>query len=200
MEQDKFPVKGVPAKAVTMKEVAFAAYHEHRAEQPASRRPTTIPPNMTSANSAYVAVVDVDRDQRREGTPVPGGDDCGTVINPIIVEGRPRRLTEASRWRFISEIHADAEEEQPEHQLHQLYLVPTSQRRRTGGRQRRHAGPRRPMGAKGVGQAERRQPGGVRQCRRRHAVALGVRRIDMPMSWTKLSARDPAAEGAEGVA
>jgi hypothetical protein len=54
----KFQVKGVPAKTVTMKEVAFAAYTNMAQNEPGLEATYYYhPPNMTYPNGAYVAVV-----------------------------------------------------------------------------------------------------------------------------------------------
>src|SRR4029453_4978718 len=86
----KFQVTGVPAKSVTMKEVAFAAYTNMAQNEPGLEASfSSAPPNMTFPSGTYVAVVDVDREtgevKVRRFLAV---DDCGTIINPVIVEGQ----------------------------------------------------------------------------------------------------------------
>ncbi|MGQ0663811.1 MAG: aerobic carbon-monoxide dehydrogenase large subunit [Pseudomonadota bacterium] len=96
---DRFRVKGLPEKTATMKEIAWAAYHN----PPAGMEPGLEaveyydPPNMTYPFGAYVCVVDIDpfigetKIRRFFGV-----DDCGTRINPMIVEGQIHGgLTEA---------------------------------------------------------------------------------------------------------
>jgi carbon-monoxide dehydrogenase large subunit len=96
---DRFRVKGLPEKQKTMKELAFAAY----GSLPDGIDPGLEavdyydPPNMTYPYGAYICVVDVDR---FTGEPSVRSfyalDDCGTRINPMIIEGQVHGgLTEA---------------------------------------------------------------------------------------------------------
>ena len=86
----KFQVKGVPTKTVTMKEVAFAAYTNMAQNEPGLEATYYYdPPNMTYPNGAYVAVVDIDRETgETKVRRFVAVDDCGVVINPMIVEGQ----------------------------------------------------------------------------------------------------------------
>src|SRR2546427_1351047 len=86
----KFQVKGVPSRSVTMKEWAFSAYTNPGQNEPGLEATNYYdPPNMTFPCRAYVAVVDIDREtgevKVRRFLAV---DDCGTVINPLVVEGQ----------------------------------------------------------------------------------------------------------------
>src|SRR5689334_3546391 len=86
-----FRVKGAPERAKTMQEIAFAAYTNHPQGMEAGLEAVNYydPPNLTFPFGAYVAVVDIDRGtgqvKIRRFLAV---DDCGTVINPMIVEGQ----------------------------------------------------------------------------------------------------------------
>ena len=91
-DQGRFHVKGSPDKAKTIGELAFASYGAglpEGMEQGLEAISYFDPPNFTWPFGAHVAVVDVD--------PETGGvslrkyiaiDDCGNVINPMIVEGQ----------------------------------------------------------------------------------------------------------------
>src|SRR5262249_33210641 len=59
----QFQVKGVPTKAVTMKDVAFAAYTNHPQGMEAGLEAVDYydPPNLTFPFGAYICVVDIDR-------------------------------------------------------------------------------------------------------------------------------------------
>jgi carbon-monoxide dehydrogenase large subunit len=89
----RFSVRGVPDRALTLADVAAAAWAAKTL--PAGLEPgleaTTVwdPPNFTFPSGTHVAVVEVD--------PESGGvrllrvvavDDCGRVINPLLVEGQ----------------------------------------------------------------------------------------------------------------
>ena len=90
-EVDRFKVKGVPGEEKTMKEVAWAAYND----VPEGMEPGLEavdyydPPNFTYPFGIYLCVLDIDKttgeaDVRR----FYALDDCGTRINPMIIEGQ----------------------------------------------------------------------------------------------------------------
>ena len=90
-EIDRFKVKGLPEKAVTMKEIAFAAYQNLPGDMEPGLEAVNYydPPNFTFPFGAYLCVVDVDRltgevKVRR----FYALDDCGTRINPMVIEGQ----------------------------------------------------------------------------------------------------------------
>ncbi len=91
-DQGRFHVKGSPEKAKTLGEIAFASYGaglpegmEHGLEAVSYFDP----PNFTWPFGANVAVVEVDADtgavDLRKYIAV---DDCGNIINPMVVEGQ----------------------------------------------------------------------------------------------------------------
>ena len=90
-EVDRFKVKGVPGQEKTMKEVAWAAYNN----VPEGMEPGLEavdyydPPNFTYPFGVYLCVLDIDK--RTGETTVRrfyALDDCGTRINPMIIEGQ----------------------------------------------------------------------------------------------------------------
>ncbi|MGA7860559.1 MAG: aerobic carbon-monoxide dehydrogenase large subunit [Thermoplasmata archaeon] len=87
----KFQVKGVPEKSKTMADVAFAAYTNPAPGTEAGLEAVDYydPPNMTFPFGSYICVVDIDKGTGevhvRRFVAV---DDCGTIINPMIVEGQ----------------------------------------------------------------------------------------------------------------
>ena len=111
-EVDRFKVKGLPEKQKTMKEIAWAAYNT----LPEGMEPGLEavdyydPPNMTYPFGAYICVVDIDADTG--ATKVRrfyALDDCGTRINPMIIEGQVHGgLTEAFAIAMGQEIAYDA--------------------------------------------------------------------------------------------
>jgi carbon-monoxide dehydrogenase large subunit len=108
---DGFRVKGNPSRAKTMKEIAWAAYNA----PPPGLEPGLEavnyydPPNMTYPFGAYFCVMDIDVDTgvakiRR----FYALDDCGTRINPMIIEGQVHGgLTEAFAIAMGQEIKYD---------------------------------------------------------------------------------------------
>jgi carbon-monoxide dehydrogenase large subunit len=92
-DQGRFAVRGAPGRAVTLAEVAAAAYAGKTL--PAGMEPgleaTTVwdPPNFTFPSGTHVAVVEVDADSGAVRLlRLVGVDDCGRVINPLLVEGQ----------------------------------------------------------------------------------------------------------------
>lgn len=96
---DRFQIKGNPEAHKTMKELAFASYNQAIPGLEPGLEAVSYydPPNMTYPFGAYFCVVDVDVDTgvvdiRR----FYALDDCGTRINPMIIEGQVHGgLTEA---------------------------------------------------------------------------------------------------------
>ncbi len=108
---DGFRVKGLPEKVKTMKEIAWAAYNNVPAgDEPGLEAVNYYdPPNMTFPFGAYICICDVDVDTgftkiRR----FYALDDCGTRINPMIIEGQVHGgLTEAFAIAMGQEIRYD---------------------------------------------------------------------------------------------
>jgi aerobic carbon-monoxide dehydrogenase large subunit len=108
---DRFQVKGLPEKVATMKEIAWAAYHS----VPEGMEPGLEavdyydPPNMTYPFGAYICVVDIDKDTgETKVRRFYALDDCGTRINPMVIEGQVHGgLTEAFGIAMGQEIAYD---------------------------------------------------------------------------------------------
>ncbi|MDJ0823351.1 MAG: aerobic carbon-monoxide dehydrogenase large subunit, partial [Paracoccaceae bacterium] len=96
---DRFVVKGAPERFKTMKEIAFAAYNQAiPGVEPGLEAVSYYdPPNMTYPFGAYICVLDVDVDTGEvDIRSFYALDDCGTRINPMIIEGQVHGgLTEA---------------------------------------------------------------------------------------------------------
>ena len=88
---DQFQVKGSPEQAKTIQEIAFAAYTNHPQGMEAGLEAVDYydPPNLTFPFGSYICVVDIDKGtgevKIRRFVAV---DDCGNIINPMIVEGQ----------------------------------------------------------------------------------------------------------------
>jgi aerobic carbon-monoxide dehydrogenase large subunit len=88
---DRFKVKGVPGQEKTMKEIAWAAYNNVPEDMEMGLEAENYydPPNFTFPFGAYVCVLDIDRytgeSRIRRFYAL---DDCGTRINPMIIEGQ----------------------------------------------------------------------------------------------------------------
>jgi carbon-monoxide dehydrogenase large subunit len=89
----KFQVAGAPDKSKSIPEVAFSAWTAHSlppdVEPGLEATAVYDPPNFTFPSGAHICVVEVDADtgltRIRRYVAV---DDCGTVVNPLIVAGQ----------------------------------------------------------------------------------------------------------------
>jgi carbon-monoxide dehydrogenase large subunit len=186
----KFQVKGVPAKSVTMKEVAFAAYTNPGPNEPGLEATQYYdPPNMTFPHGAYVAVVDVDREtgevKVRRFLAV---DDCGTIINPMIVEGQVHGgLTEGFAIAFMQEIQYDKDGNNLNTNFTD-YLVPTSlESPHWETANTVSPSPHHPIGAKGVGESPNvGSPAAFVNAVIDALSPFGVTHIDMPITRDKV--------------
>jgi carbon-monoxide dehydrogenase large subunit len=154
---DGFRVKGLPEKFKGMKEIVWAAYNSPPPGMEPGLEAVSYydPPNMTFPFGAYICVMDIDVDTgvykvRR----FYALDDCGTRINPMIIEGQVHGgLTEAFAIAMGQEIRYD-------HMGNVLtgsfqdFFVPTAVE--TPHWETDHTvtpSPHHPIGAKGVGES-----------------------------------------------
>jgi len=88
-----FRVKGAPDKAKTVPEIAFSAWTAHALPEGVEPglEATSVwdPPNFTFPSGTHVCVVEVDTETgETEILRYVAVDDCGEVINPMIVDGQ----------------------------------------------------------------------------------------------------------------
>ncbi len=201
-EVDRFHIKGVPEKSATMKDIAMAAYSNvpEGMEHGLEAVDYYDPPNMTFPFGAYICVVDIDRftgevKVRR----FYALDDCGTRINPMIIEGQVHGgLTEAFAIAMGQEIVFD-EGGNIQGASFLDYFLPTAVE--TPAWETDHTvtpSPHHPIGAKGV--AESPNVGGVSAFSNAVVDAfahLGVTHMPMPHTpwrvWQK--ARELGLDG-----
>ncbi|MFQ5922811.1 MAG: xanthine dehydrogenase family protein molybdopterin-binding subunit [Anaerolineales bacterium] len=91
--EGKVYVKGSPDKAMTLAGISFAAYQAHNLPEgmePGLEETAYFDPaNFTFPNAAHIAQVEVDRETGEVAIQrYIAVDDCGIVINPMIVEGQ----------------------------------------------------------------------------------------------------------------
>jgi carbon-monoxide dehydrogenase large subunit len=89
----KLRVKGAPDKAKSIPEIAFSAWHAHAlpdgVEPGLDETYVFDPPNFTFPSGAHIAVVEIDTETGATTIiKYVAVDDCGTVVNPVIVEGQ----------------------------------------------------------------------------------------------------------------
>jgi carbon-monoxide dehydrogenase large subunit len=186
----KFQVKGVPTKTVTMKEVAFAAYTNPGPNEPGLEATNYYdPPNMTFPFGTYIAVVDVDRETGEvKVRRFLALDDCGTIINPLVVEGQIHGgLTEGFAIAFMQEIQYDAEGNNLNTNFTD-YLLPTSlETPHWETANTVTPSPHHPLGAKGVGESPNvGSPAAFVNAVIDALSPLGVRHIEMPITRDKV--------------
>jgi len=190
-EPGKFYVKGAPSKAKTIQEIAFAAYTNLPPGMEAGLEAVHYydPPNLTFPFGTYICVVDIDKGtgevKVRRFVAV---DDCGNIINPMIVEGQIHGgLTEGLAIAFMQEISYD-ESGNVQGGTFMDYLVPTAVETPTWETDKTCTpSPHHPIGAKGVGESPNvGSPAAFVNAVVDALSHLGVRHIDMPVAPWKV--------------
>ncbi|NLG97136.1 MAG: carbon-monoxide dehydrogenase large subunit [Chloroflexi bacterium] len=202
-ERGKFYVKGSPDRFKTMQEIAFAAYTNHPPGMEAGLEAVNYydPPNLTYPFGSYICVVDIDRGtgevKVRRFVAV---DDCGTRINPMIVEGQIHGgLTMGFAPALLESINYD-ENGNIANPNFMDYLLPTAvETPRWELGETVTPSPHHPIGAKGVGEsATVGAPAAIVNAVVDALWHLGVKNIDIPMTpqkiWTVLKEHGAALE------
>jgi carbon-monoxide dehydrogenase large subunit len=183
---DRFRVKGNPSEAKTMKDICMASHTGNLPEgmeQGLNAVAYYDPPNLTFPFGAYVCVVDIDKfTGETKVRRFYALDDCGTRINPMIIEGQIHGgLTEAFAVAMGQQVPFD---ENGNHLGNSFldYFLPTAVE--TPKWETDHTvtpSPHHPIGAKGV--AESPHVGGI-PCFSNAVIDafahLGVTHMDMP--------------------
>lgn len=154
---DRFRVRGNPERFKTMTELAWAAYHEVPPGMEPGLEAVNYydPPNFTYPFGAYICVLDIDVDTgETKVRRFYALDDCGTRINPMIIEGQVHGgLTEAFAIAMGQELHYDADGNITTASL-QDYFLPTAVETPTWETDYTTTpSPHHPIGAKGVGES-----------------------------------------------
>ena len=190
-EPGKFFVKGAPEKAKTIQEIVFAAYTNHPQGMEAGFEATHYydPPNLTFPSGAYICVVDIDREtceiKVRRFVAI---DDCGNIINPMIVQGQVHGgLTQGIAPAMYEELIYD-ESGNILNGTFMDYLVPTaveSPSWETG-----HTvtpSPHHPIGAKGVGESPTvGAPPAIANAIVDALTPFGITHLDIPITPFKI--------------
>lgn len=194
-EVDRFKVRGHDDKFKTMKDISWAAYHQ----PPEGLEPGLEavhyydPPNFTFPFGIYLAVLDIDRSTgETKVRRFYALDDCGTRINPMIIEGQIHGgLTEGFAVAMGQLLSFDAQGNIQGNSLMD-YFIPTAVE--TPHWETDHTvtpSPHHPIGAKGV--AESPHVGSIPTFTAAMVDAfahMGVTHIDMPhtafRTWKEL--------------
>ncbi len=154
---DRFRVKGVPEMSKTMTELAFAAYNNVPPGMEPGLEAVSYydPPNMTYPFGAYVCVVDIDVDTGvTEIRRFYALDDCGTRINPMIIEGQVHGgLTEALAIAMAQEMDYDEYGNLKNASLLDFFLPTAVETPSWETDYTTTPSPHHPIGAKGVGES-----------------------------------------------
>jgi carbon-monoxide dehydrogenase large subunit len=190
-EPGKFSVKGAPQKSKTIQEIALAAYTNHPPGMEAGLEAVNYydPPNLTFPFGSYIAVVDIDRGtgavKIRRFVAV---DDCGNIINPMIVEGQIHGgLTMGMAPALFEEIQYD-ESGNIQGGSFMDYLLPTAMETPVWETDKTVTpSPHHPFGAKGVGEsATVGAPPAIVNAVVDALAHLGVTHIDIPVTPEKV--------------
>ncbi len=190
-EPGKFFVKGAPQKAKTIQEIAFAAYTNHPQGMEAGLEAVDYydPPNLTFPFGSYICVVDIDRGTGEvEIRRFVAVDDCGNIINPMIVDGQIHGgLTMGMAPALLEEISYD-ESGNIQGGSFMDYLLPTAMETPHWETDKTTTpSPHHPLGAKGVGEsATVGAPPAIANAVVDALSHLGVTHIDIPMTPEKV--------------
>jgi carbon-monoxide dehydrogenase large subunit len=190
-EPGKFSVKGAPQKSKTIQELVFAAYTNYpKGMEPGFEASSYYdPPNLTFPFGSYICVVDIDRGtgavKVRRFLAV---DDCGNIINPMIVDGQIHGgLTQGLAPALFEEMTYD---EAGNNQAGSFmdYLLPTAMETPHWETDKTVTPcPHHPLGAKGVGEsATVGAPPAIANAVVDALAHLGVRNIDIPITPEKV--------------
>ena len=190
-EKDRIYVKGVPTRFKTIQDIAFAAYTNHPQGMEAGLEAVDYydPPNLTFPFGAYICVVDIDRGtgevKIRRFVAV---DDCGNIINPMIVDGQIHGgLTMGLAPALLEEIVYD-ENGVNRSGTFMDYLLPTAVETPHWELAKTVTpSPHHPFGAKGVGEsATVGAPPAIANAVVDALAHLGVTHIDIPITPPKV--------------
>ncbi len=190
-EPGRFFVRGAPDRAKTIQEIAFAAYTDHPPGMEAGLEAHSSydPPNLTYPFGSYICVVDIDKGtgevKIRRFVAV---DDCGNIINPMIVEGQVHGgLTMGLAPALYEEIVYD-ENGQNLTSTFMDYLLPTAVETPMWETDKTCTpSPHHPLGAKGIGEsATVGAPAAIANAVVDALWHLGVRNIDIPITSAKV--------------
>ena len=188
---DKWQVKGSPEQAKTIQEIAFAAYTNHPPGMEAGLEATDYydPPNLTFPFGSYICVVDIDKGTGevhvRRFVAV---DDCGNIINPLIVEGQIHGgLTMGLAPALFEEIVYDENGQNLSGTLAD-YLMPTAMESPKWELGKTITpSPHHPLGAKGVGESPTvGAPPAIANAVVDALWHLGVRHVEIPITPPKV--------------
>lgn len=192
-EKGKFVVKGDPGKSVTIQEIAMRAHGAgdlpDGVEGGLEAQICYNPSNLTYPHGAYICVVDIDPGTAQvKVRRFIAVDDCGTRINPMIIEGQVHGgLTDGVGMALMEMISFDEDGNCLGASLMD-YLIPTALEVpdwETGFTVT--PSPHHPIGAKGVGEsATVGSPPAIVNAVVDALKPYGIRHADMPLTPSRV--------------
>lgn len=148
----RFEVAGAPGSGITLGEIAAAA---SAAGEPLAEEEMFVPGAQTFPYGAYVAVVEVSLETGAVSLlELVAVDDCGNVLNPMVVEGQLHGSVLQGVGTAMLESIVYDEDGQPLTSNLMTYLIPTStQHVPLTSKRLVHPAPSNPLGVKGAGEA-----------------------------------------------
>jgi carbon-monoxide dehydrogenase large subunit len=192
-EKGRWFVKGDPGKGATIQEIAMAAHGSIElppgVEGGLDAETVYDPPNLTFPFGAYICVVDIDPDTAKvKVRRFVAVDDCGTRINPMIIEGQVHGgLTDGVGMALMELIAFDEDGNCLGASLMD-YLIPTALE--CPDWETDHTvtpSPHHPIGAKGIGEsATVGSPPTIVNAIVDALKPYGVRHMDMPCTPSRV--------------
>jgi carbon-monoxide dehydrogenase large subunit len=183
-----FAVAGVPEKKVTWRQIAAAAYGGRvpPGMDPGLQETVFFDPRREAWGfGAHVAMVRIDRETGKPSIEkLVLVDDCGVIINPMIVEGQVHGSVMQGLGSALLESIIYDEDGQPLTTNLVTYLIPTAiQPMPLVSRRLTHPAPSNPLGAKGAGEGGCiGMPPAILNAVRDALRPYGVTRLDLPLS------------------
>jgi carbon-monoxide dehydrogenase large subunit len=201
-DQGQFHVKGNPASSKSMGEVAFAAYGANLPEGVDHGLEAISyfdPPNLVWPFGAHICVVEVDSTTGNvEIKKYVAVDDCGNVINPLVVEGQLHGgIAQGIAQALYEEVAYDPESGALMTGSLLDYLVPTCNEIPTPILDRTVTpSPTNELGVKGIGEAGTiAASAAVINAVVDALKPFGIKHVDMPASPDRIWAQIRATQG-----
>jgi aerobic carbon-monoxide dehydrogenase large subunit len=192
-EKGRWFVKGDPEKGATIQEIAMAAHGSIElppgVEGGLDAETVYDPPNLTFPFGAYICVVDIDPETAKAKVRrFVAVDDCGTRINPMIIEGQVHGGLTDGVGMALMEIIAFDEDGNCLNGSLMDYLIPTALE--CPDWETDHTvtpSPHHPIGAKGIGEsATVGSPPTIVNAIVDALTPYGVRHMDMPCTPSRV--------------